>query len=55
MSWDEITKVINGGYANNLPENWTSFFTSNRDNITQDVAGILKIINQGTGELKKLI
>ena len=55
MSWDEITKVINGGYANNLPENWTSFFTSNRDNITQDLAGILKIINQGTGELKQLI
>ena len=55
MSWNEITKVMEDGYANNLPENWMSFFTSNRDNITQDLAGILKLINHGTGYLKQLI
>lgn len=40
LTWNEISTLP----LDNLPENWIDYFTSNI-NVTQDLAGILKLLN----------
>lgn len=47
-SWDVLYNERNN--LPNLPDNWISYFTGNRDNITQDLRSILQLINQAFGQ-----
>lgn len=52
LSWGVLSSLASG--LTNLPANWLNEFKDNRDNITQDFASILKILNSTAGNYLKL-
>ena len=50
-SWGEINNLT----LSNLPSNWKSYFTVNKNNVTQDFAATLKLIDKTVGDINSEI